>query len=57
MPDDCNYLVECVFRHDALRAERPIIWISRDDLGVSDGEECRPQLPGKYTLIRSENHC
>lgn len=31
-------LVQRAFYHEALRARRPVIWIPRDDLGVSDDE-------------------
>lgn len=31
-------LIQRAFQHEALRARRPVIWIPRDDLGVSDDE-------------------
>ena len=31
-------LVQRAFQHEALRARRPVIWIPRDDFGVSDDE-------------------
>lgn len=31
-------LVQRAFQHSALRARRPVIWIPRDELGVSDNE-------------------
>lgn len=37
-PDERDQLVQRAFQHSALRAKRPVIWIPRDDLGVSDDE-------------------
>lgn len=37
-PDERDKLVQRAFQHEALRARRPVIWIPRDDLGVSDDE-------------------
>ena len=37
-PDERDKLVKRAFQHAALRARRPVIWIPRDDLGVSDDE-------------------
>ncbi|KAL9106110.1 MAG: hypothetical protein Q9227_008810 [Pyrenula ochraceoflavens] len=37
-PDQRDALVQRAFQHSALRARRPVIWIPRDDLGVSDDE-------------------
>ncbi|RDW64209.1 hypothetical protein BP5796_10711 [Coleophoma crateriformis] len=37
-PDERDVLVKDAFRHIALRTRRPILWIPRDDLGVSDDE-------------------
>jgi hypothetical protein len=37
-PDERDKLVQRAFQHSALRARRPVIWIPRDDLGVSDDE-------------------
>ncbi|RAO71852.1 uncharacterized protein BHQ10_007864 [Talaromyces amestolkiae] len=37
-PDERDQLVQRAFQHEALRAKRPVIWIPRDDLGVSDDE-------------------
>ena len=33
-----DVLVQRAFLHSALRAKRPVIWLPRDDLGVSDDE-------------------
>jgi hypothetical protein len=37
-PEERDVLVKHAFRHYALRAKRPILWIPRDDIGVSDDE-------------------
>jgi calcium permeable stress-gated cation channel len=37
-PDQRDALVQRAFQHSALRARRPVIWIPRDELGVSDDE-------------------
>ncbi|KIV93973.1 hypothetical protein PV10_05141 [Exophiala mesophila] len=40
-PEERDALVERAFRHSALRAKRPVIWLPRDELGVSDDETLR----------------
>ena len=37
-PDERDLLVRYAFQHSALRAKRPVVWIPRDKLGVSDDE-------------------
>ena len=37
-PDQRDSLVQRAFQHSALRARRPVIWLPRDELGVSDDE-------------------
>ena len=37
-PKERDLLVEHAFKHRALRARRPVIWVPRDTLGVSDDE-------------------
>lgn len=37
-PEQRDTLVQRAFQHNALRARRPVIWIPRDELGVSDDE-------------------
>lgn len=37
-PEERDALVDRAFKHSALRARRPCIWIPRDELGVSDDE-------------------
>ncbi|KAH8802878.1 hypothetical protein F5884DRAFT_903499 [Xylogone sp. PMI_703] len=37
-PEERDVLVRHAFQHYALRARRPMVWIPRDDIGVSDDE-------------------
>ncbi|RMD40747.1 hypothetical protein DV735_g4366, partial [Chaetothyriales sp. CBS 134920] len=37
-PEQRDELVQRAFQHSALRARRPVIWLPRDELGVSDDE-------------------
>ncbi|KAL1302723.1 hypothetical protein AAFC00_003077 [Neodothiora populina] len=37
-PEERDVLIRYSFQHSALRARRPVIWIPRDHLGVSDDE-------------------
>ena len=37
-PEQRDALVQRAFQHSALRARRPVIWLPRDELGVSDDE-------------------
>lgn len=37
-PEERDTLVRYAFQHSALRARRPVVWIPRDKLGVSDDE-------------------
>ena len=53
-PDERDKLVRRAFQHEALRARRPVIWIPRDDLGVSDDEIHRTQKFSKYIWISNE---
>ena len=52
--DERDKLVQRAFQHEALRARRPVIWIPRDDLGVSDDEIYRTQKLSKYIWISNE---
>lgn len=36
--EERDVLVQQAFQHSALRAKRPVVWLPRDDLGVSDDE-------------------
>ncbi|KZF22423.1 DUF221-domain-containing protein [Xylona heveae TC161] len=53
-PDERDKLVQRAFQHEALRAKRPVIWIPRDDLGVSDDEIYRTQNFSKHIWISNE---
>ncbi|EKV11410.1 hypothetical protein PDIG_50470 [Penicillium digitatum PHI26] len=53
-PDERDQLVQHAFQHEALRAKRPVIWIPRDDLGVSDDEVYRTQRFSKHIWISNE---
>lgn len=53
-PDERDQLVQRAFQHDALRAKRPVVWIPRDDLGVSDDEVYRTQRFSKHIWISNE---
>ena len=53
-PDERDKLVQRAFQHEALRARRPVIWIPRDDLGVSDDEIYQTQNLSKYIWISNE---
>jgi hypothetical protein len=39
--EERDTLVQRAFQHSALRSRRPVIWLPRDDLGVSDDEILR----------------
>lgn len=53
-PDERDQLVRHAFQHQALRARRPVIWIPRDELGVSDDEILRTQKLSKHIWISNE---
>ena len=53
-PDERDKLVRRAFQHEALRARRPVIWIPRDELGVSDDEIHQTQKFSKYIWISNE---
>ncbi|KAJ5737161.1 uncharacterized protein N7483_002286 [Penicillium malachiteum] len=53
-PDERDQLVQRAFQHEALRAKRPVIWIPRDDIGVSDDEVYRTQRFSKHIWISNE---
>ncbi len=52
-PDERDKLVQRAFQHEALRARRPVIWIPRDDLGVSDDEIERTRAYSKFIWINN----
>lgn len=53
-PDERDQLVQRAFTHEALRAKRPVIWIPRDDIGVSDDEIYRTHKYSKHIWISNE---
>lgn len=53
-PDERDKLVQHAFQHEALRAKRPVIWIPRDEMGVSDDEIYRTQRLSKHIWISNE---
>ncbi|KAI4114193.1 MAG: hypothetical protein LQ338_008034, partial [Usnochroma carphineum] len=53
-PEERDKLVQRAFQHSALRARRPVIWIPRDDLGVSDDEIRRTQRFSEHIWISNE---
>lgn len=53
-PEDRDTLVQRAFQHQALRARRPVIWIPRDDLGLSDDEIKRTQQLSSHIWISNE---
>lgn len=53
-PAERDKLVQRAFQHAALRAKRPVIWIPRDELGVSDDEIYRTQRFSKHIWVSNE---
>lgn len=53
-PEERDKLVRRAFQHQALRARRPVIWIPRDELGVSDDEVLRTQKFSQHIWISNE---
>lgn len=53
-PDERDELVREAFKHEALRARRPVVWIPQDDLGVSDDEIHRTQAFSEYIWMSNE---
>jgi hypothetical protein len=55
-PEERDMLVARAFQHPAIRAKRPVIWIPRDDLGVSDDEIMRTEklAMGRWIWISNE---
>lgn len=54
-PEERDVLVRKAFMHQALRARRPVIWIPRDNLGVSDDEIRRTQQFSRHIWISNEH--
>ncbi|KAL8840917.1 MAG: hypothetical protein Q9170_001110 [Blastenia crenularia] len=53
-PEERDKLVQRAFQHSALRARRPVVWIPRDDLGISDDEILRTQKLSEHIWISNE---
>lgn len=53
--EERDKLVQHAFQPEALRSKRPVIWIPRDELGVSDDEIYRCQRFSKHVWI--SNYC
>jgi hypothetical protein len=53
-PEERDALVARAFQHPAIRAKRPVIWIPRDDLGVSDDEIRRTMKFSEKVWISNE---
>ncbi|KAK0722261.1 hypothetical protein B0T26DRAFT_643714 [Lasiosphaeria miniovina] len=54
LPAERAVLVREAFKHSALRARRPTVWIPRDDLGVSDDEIRRTRDFSKHIWITNK---
>ena len=52
-PEERDVLVRYAFQHRALRAKRPVVWIPRDRLGVSDDEIRRAK---RMSTVRLEDN-
>lgn len=55
-PDERDLLVRYAFQHSALRARRPVVWIPRDHLGVSDDEIKRTKRFSTVTYEADEDN-
>lgn len=53
-PAERDAKVRKAFTHSALRARRPVVWIPRDDLGVSDDEIRRTNEYSEHIWISNE---
>jgi len=53
-PEERDRLVARAYQHSALRAKRPVIWIPRDDLGISDDEIYRTRNFSKHIWVSNE---
>jgi hypothetical protein len=50
-PEERDILVQRAFQHSALRAKRPVVWLPRDDIGISDDEIRRMGAFSKYLWL------
>ncbi|KAF3767660.1 hypothetical protein M406DRAFT_90197 [Cryphonectria parasitica EP155] len=53
-PADRDEKIRKAFTHSALRARRPVVWIPRDDIGVSDDEVRRTNDYSNHIRISNE---
>ena len=53
-PDERDMLVRHAFQHYALRSRRPVVWIPRDDIGVSEDEIRRTKEFSEFVWISNE---
>lgn len=52
--DERDVLARYAFQHEALRVRQPIVWIPRDDIGVSDNEIWRTRELSKFVWISNK---
>ncbi|PHH65898.1 hypothetical protein CDD81_1267 [Ophiocordyceps australis] len=53
-PEERDMLTRHAFLHYALRVRRPVVWIPRDDLGISDDEIRRTRDYSEYIWMSNE---
>ncbi|KAK0390989.1 hypothetical protein NLU13_0491 [Sarocladium strictum] len=53
-PQERDRMVRHAFTHSALRARRPVVWIPRDDVGISDDEIRRTKEFSEHIWITNE---
>lgn len=53
-PEERDLLTQHAFKHEALRARQPAVWIPRDDLGISDDEIRRTERYSDHIWITNE---
>ena len=53
-PEERDKLVQHAFQHEALRARRPVIWIPRDSIGISDDEVLRTKEFSQHIWISNK---
>nr|OQO26374.1 hypothetical protein B0A51_06936 [Rachicladosporium sp. CCFEE 5018] len=53
-PDERDLLVRYAFQHSALRARKPVIWLPKDALGISDDEIRRGKAVSKHLEMSNE---
>ncbi|KAK6428687.1 hypothetical protein LTR95_015167 [Oleoguttula sp. CCFEE 5521] len=53
-PEERDLLVRYAFQHSALRARKPVIWLPKDALGISDDEIRRGKAVSRHLEISNE---